>query len=149
MFYIISTCFCVLTSGGLLGHAVGSVQGQDGVLGHGLFGRVIGFSGATAVPEQVEVSLPRCRAGSSPSRGRLCRSTDHIAGAHLKGGNRRPLLETGNDKGHRLKMLMMRLVNLPERNLRSSPSYHTDTRIRLLFANFDRLVFIFYSSRDG
>lgn len=48
----------ILTSWGLLGHAVGSIQGQDGVLGEGLLGHVVGFSGTTAVTEQVQVSLP-------------------------------------------------------------------------------------------
>lgn len=49
---------CILTGRGLLGHAVGSIQGQDGVLGQGLLGHVVSFSGATAVTEQVQVSLP-------------------------------------------------------------------------------------------
>lgn len=64
MVFHISLCvyefqnIAVLTSGRLVGHAVGSIEGQDGVLGKGLLGHVVSFSGATAVTEQVEISLP-------------------------------------------------------------------------------------------
>lgn len=75
---------CILTGRGLLGHAVGSIQGQDGVLGQGLLGHVVSFSGATAVTEQVQVSLPWPRAGWSCCCWSLCRSARHITGAHLE-----------------------------------------------------------------
>lgn len=79
----------VLTSGGLLGHAVGSIQGQDRVLGQGLLGGVISFSGATAVTEQVQVSLPRPWADSDSSCCySLCRGAGCITGAHLEEGRR-------------------------------------------------------------
>ncbi len=83
--------FCVLTSRGLLGHAVGSIQGQNGVLGQRLLGCVVSFSGATAVTEQVEVSLRWPWAGSASCCSRcrsLCGSAGHVTGAHLKIGKR-------------------------------------------------------------
>lgn len=49
--------FRVRTSWRLLGHAISSIQGQDGVLGQRLLGIVLHLSGATVVTEQVQVSL--------------------------------------------------------------------------------------------
>lgn len=72
----------LLTCSSWLGHAVGSIQGQDGVLGQRLLGRILGFSGATAFAEQVEVCLRRCRAGCTSCRS-LCRSTGRVSGARL------------------------------------------------------------------
>lgn len=83
-------CFRVflLTCRSRLGHAVGAVQGQDGVLGQRLLGRVLGFSGAAALTEQVQVCLRRWRAGGSSGGGGLCRSARSVTGTHLGGENR-------------------------------------------------------------
>lgn len=85
----ISAVFVNLTSGGLLRHAIISIQGEDGVLGQGLLSCVVGFSGATVVTEQVEVSLAWPWAGSgSCCCCSLCRGAGRVTRAHLVRGRK-------------------------------------------------------------
>lgn len=139
----------VFTCRGLLGHAVGSIEGEDWVFWEGFLGHVISFSGTTAVTEQVEVTLSWPWAGSASCHSccwSLCRSVGRVSGAHLAGGKRRSVEET-DERRHAVTGVIADLNGLHlhdiiflisshflnflwhELNCRKTPAIHRDRHI--------------------